>query len=239
MRFKLYFELENEHFPIQYRKNILSFIKLSLTEYSEEYYKKLYNEKDNIIKPYTFAVFFRNPNFQESDILIQDKTFQINLSVADYEIGVALYNTFNHQKNKKFSLNNNSWILKNITLLNERIINTETIKIKFLSPLVVRSRENKKDYYYSYQNEEFINMLKINVKEQLQITDISQELVDTLDLKAIQGKKVIIKFYEKKMECSLGTYELTGDKKLLRYLYQAGIGSRRSSGFGMFEVIEK
>ena len=47
MRFKLYFELENEHFPIQYRKNILSFIKLSLTEYSEEYYKKLYNEKDN------------------------------------------------------------------------------------------------------------------------------------------------------------------------------------------------
>ena len=113
MRFKLYFELENEHFPIQYRKNILSFIKLSLTEYSEEYYKKLYNEKDNIIKPYTFAVFFRNPNFQESDILIQDKTFQINLSVADYEIGVALYNAFNHQKNKKFSLNNNSWILKN------------------------------------------------------------------------------------------------------------------------------
>lgn len=39
MRLKLYFKLENEKFPIQYRKSILSFIKRSLTEYSEEYYK--------------------------------------------------------------------------------------------------------------------------------------------------------------------------------------------------------
>ena len=37
MRFKLNFELENEKFPIQYRKNVMSFIKKSLNEYSPEH----------------------------------------------------------------------------------------------------------------------------------------------------------------------------------------------------------
>ena len=36
MRFKFLFTLENEKFPIQYRKSIMSFIKMSLQEYNEE-----------------------------------------------------------------------------------------------------------------------------------------------------------------------------------------------------------
>lgn len=59
MRLKLNFDLENEFLPIQYRKSVMSFIKLSLSEYNEQYYKKYYNNKDTIIKPYTFADFFK------------------------------------------------------------------------------------------------------------------------------------------------------------------------------------
>ena len=51
MRLKLVLKLQNEVLPIQYRKNILSFIKKSLSEYSEEYYKKLYDDKKPTIKP--------------------------------------------------------------------------------------------------------------------------------------------------------------------------------------------
>ena len=237
MRFRLNFKLENECLPVQYRKNVLSFIKLSLSKYNEEYHKKLYNEKDTIIKPYTFAVFFNNPIFRDEEIIIEDKKFNINFSVSDYVIAVALYNAFNHQKKVKFSINNNSWTLENITMLNEKKIDTEKLKIKFLSPLVVRSRENEKDYYYSYESPEFEEILKINIKEQLKITDISQEKVENFNIKAINAKKVIIKFYEKKMECSIGTFEISGDKELLKTIYQMGLSSRRSSGFGMFEIL--
>ena len=73
MKFKLSLNLENEHFPMQYRKCILSFIKLSLSEYDDKEYKKFYNERDNIIKPYTFAVFFKTPEFREEEIIIKDK----------------------------------------------------------------------------------------------------------------------------------------------------------------------
>ena len=40
MRMKLYFTLENEKMPIDYRRSIISFIKLSLSEYSENEFKK-------------------------------------------------------------------------------------------------------------------------------------------------------------------------------------------------------
>lgn len=237
MRFKLYFNTENEYIPIQYRKNIISFFKKSLSEYSNEYYEKLYHEKDTTIKPFTFAVFFNKPEFKEDEIILKDNKFEISLSVEDYEIAIILYNSMNNQKYKKFSLNKNSWTLQNISMLMEKEIDANKINIKFLSPLIVRSRINQKDYYYSAMQNEFKEILKINIKEQLKISNLPKEIEETFEINPIKAKKVIIKFYEKKIEGSLGTFEILGDKELLNYLYKAGIGSKRSSGFGMFEII--
>lgn len=237
MRLKLNFNLENEILPIQYRKSVISFIKLSLLEYDEQYYKKYYNDKDTIIKPYTFAMFFRNPKFEADGIIIEDKRLELNVSIADYETSIILYNAFNHQKNKKFSLDRNSWALKNINMTLEKKIDTEEITIKFMSPLVVRSHLENKDYYYSYNNEKFKEILKINIKQQLKITNIPLNLVDDFEITAITPKKIIVKFYEKKIETTSGIFKISGDKQLLEYLYDAGMGSKRSSGFGMFQII--
>ena len=127
--------------------------------------------------------------------------------------------------------------LENITMTKEKEITTDKITIKFQAPLCVRSRENNKDYYYSYENDNFEEILKINIKEQLKITDIPTETVDTFIIKPINAKKVLIKFYEKCIECSTGTFEISGNKELLKYLYQAGIGSKHSAGFGMFQIL--
>lgn len=237
MRLSLNFDLENEHLPIQYRECVLSFIKLSLSEYDMEYFKKFYNNKDNIIKPYTFSVFFKSPEFKEDEIIINNKKLDINLSIADYEASIILYNAFNQQKNKKFSLNRNSWTLKNISMLMEKKISSNEIIIKFMSPLVVRSRQNQKDFYYSFEYKEFLDILKINIEEQLSITNFPKNIVDTFCLEPIKAKKVIVKFYEKKMETSVGIFKMSGDKELLKYLYEAGLGSRHSAGFGMFEIV--
>lgn len=237
MRLKLYLDLENENLPIQYRKNVISFIKLSLSEYDEDYYKRFYNQKDNIIKPYTFSVFFKKPEFKEEIIIIKNKQLELNISIADYEIAIILYNAFNHQKNKKFSLNKNSWILRSISMINEKEIKSEELVIKFMSTLVVRKRDNNKDYYYSYKDKEFLNTLKINIKEQLKITNFPETILDTFSIEPILAKKIIVKFYEKSIETSGGIFKISGDMNLLKYLYEAGIGSKHSCGFGMFQIL--
>lgn len=237
MRYKLLFELENEDISIQYRKSILSFFKKSLSEYDNKIYEKLYHAKDPIMKPYTFSVFFRDSEFKENRIIVNSKEMELNISIADYEIAIILYNAFNHQRNKIFHLEHNSMTLKNIVLVQEKQINTEEITIKFMSPLIVRQRENEKDYYFSVEGEKFLETLKVNIKEQLKLTNYSMEIADSIKLEKINGRKTVVKFYEKQMEGSIGTFKLFGNKELLNYLYRAGIGSRRSSGFGMFEVI--
>lgn len=237
MRIKLYFILENNKMPIDYRKSIISFIKLSLSEYSENEFKKYYNQKDNIIKPYAFSVFFRHPQISAQEIIVEDKQFEMNMTIENYETAIILYNAFNHQKCKKFSINQNSWTLQNIVLIPEKEIKDNKIVIKFQAPLCTRERIEKKDYYYSYEDEKFEETLKMNVKEQLKITNIPLELVDTLKITPIKAKKVIIKFYEKQIECSTGIFVLEGDIELLSYLYKAGIGSKHSVGFGMFQIV--
>lgn len=237
MRFKLEFALENEEIPIQYRKSIISFIKFSLSSYNEEYYKKFYNNRDNIIKPYTFSVYFNQPQIKEDTIIIKDKKIELNISAGDYETAIILYNSLNNQKYKKFSINKNSWILNNIAMIIEKEVISESINIKFQSPLCVRSRQNNKDYYYSFKHEEFENILKINIKEQLKITNMPETIVDNFKIVPIKAKKLVIKFYEKQIECSSGIFNITGERELLTYLYKNGIGSKHSAGFGMFQII--
>lgn len=237
MRFKLYFKLEKEEIPIQYRKTIISYFKHSLEEYNQKYYQKYYNGKDPIIKQYAFSAYYKQQKIEKDKIILEDQRLEINITTSDYETGIILYNSFNKQKHKKYSLNNNSMTLENITMANEKKITTEKISVKFQAPLCVRLRENSKDYYYSYENEKFEETLKINIKEQLKITNMPTEIVDTFTIKPIKAKKVLIKFYEKCIECSTGTFELSGNKELLKYLYKSGIGSKHSAGFGMFQII--
>lgn len=237
MRFKLNFILEKPEIPIQYRKTIISFFKHSLSEYNSKYYKKYYNEKDPIIKQYAFSTYYKLQKIENDKMMLLDKKIELNITTSDYETGIILYNAFNNQKYQKYSLNNNSMTLQNITMTMEKEINTDKITVKFQAPLCVRERKDSKDYYYSYEKSEFEETLKINIKEQLKITEIPKDIVDTFSIKPINAKKVLVKFYEKCLECSTGTFELIGNKELLRYLYQTGMGSRHSAGFGMFQII--
>ena len=148
MRFKFLFTLENEKFPIQYRKSIMSFIKMSLQEYNEETFDNLYHEKDPIMKPYTFSVFFKNPKFQEDSILLEDKKVELNFSIQDYNIAINIYNSFNHHIHNAFPLAQNFLTLQKISIIPEKQIKTDEIMVKFMSPLVVREHNNETKMAY-------------------------------------------------------------------------------------------
>ncbi len=238
MRFKLYFTIEKEYLDIDYRRSILSFIKKSLCEYDESYFKELYHDKDPIMKPYTFAVFFNGSEFQKDRIVIKQRRFNLIFSTSDDKYALVFYNSFYNQVHKIFHLNRNSMVLYNIDILPEREIESNEINIKLLSPLVVKSRHDNKDTYYSIEKEEFKEVLKQNIKEQLKITNIDEGNVNLFEIEPISAKKVIIKNYGINLECSIGKFKIIAPLELLNYLYKAGIGSKRSLGFGCFQIIK-
>lgn len=231
MRLKLVFELENNRLDIQYRKSIISWIKHALENYDESLYKQIY--QNNNKKTFTFSTILSKPQFKKEEIIMQDNKFSVVFSAYNYLYALHLYNSFLKQKYQKYSLYQNSMTLMNIILIPEKEIIENTIKIKMSSAMVVRNhdRETLKDIYYAFNKEGFEKYLKINIEEQLQAENIDIKLLEEFKITPIQAKKIIIPVYEKMIECSIGTFEIQGNKTLLNYLYRAGIGAKKAMGF--------
>ena len=237
MRLKLIFQLENNILDIQYRKSIISWIKHALQAYDENLFQEIYNNNNK--KTFTFAPILSNPKFDKEKVTMQDKQFSIVFSAYNYIYGLHLYNSFIKQKFQKFSLNQNSMKLTSIIMLKEKEINENEITIKMSSPIICRNHDKTtlKDMYYAYDREEFTKYLKINIEEQLTAENLNTALLNNFEITPINGKKIIIPVYEKMIECSVGIFKLRGNIELLKYLYKAGIGSKKAMGFGLFEII--
>lgn len=236
MRMKLYFNLENNVIDVQYRKSIISWIKHAIQEYDEKLFEQMYN--GNQKKTFCFATILPHPDFQKEKVILNNNQFYIIFSAYNYSYALHLYNSFFSQKNKKFHLNQNSMTLVSMSMIPEKTIITNSIKIKLSSPLVVRNhnRETLKDMYYSYTRDEFENYLKINISEQLQFENLDLSMLDDFKMTPLDARKIVIPVYEKMIECSIGEFELQGKTKLLDYLYKAGIGAKKAMGFGLFEI---
>ncbi|MCI8446780.1 MAG: CRISPR-associated endoribonuclease Cas6, partial [Bacilli bacterium] len=62
--------------------------------------------------------------------------------------------------------------------------------------------------------------------------------VDDFDIVPLKNKKTVVKLYHHSMNASLGIFQLKGNPELLDFLWKAGIGSHRSSGFGSFKILK-
>lgn len=257
MRIKLHFELENNTIPKDYRILILSFIKNNLEKNFNESYKEIYGEKPTV-KFFTFSVYLPKPKIEKEKIELDRNYFNVLFSIYDNKQFIEFYNSFNSMINKKidnkenekysYPLKNNKMELKNITMVNEKNIMSNRVRIKFLSPLVLRNHKeitiNKKrkgaDIYFDFNDSDFNEQINYSVSRL--IKDLKLNGVNSnIKLKPYNNlaRKTVVSFKNILINSSIGEYILEGDSELLNILYKTGIGSRRSEGFGMFEVIEE
>lgn len=253
MRIKLHFELENNTINKDYRALILSFIKNSLKKNFKESYKEIYESKP-IMKFFTFSVYLPKPKIEKDKIELDKNYFNAVFSIYDNKRFIEFYNSFNsmiiknENKENSYPLKNNKMELKNITMVNEKNIMSNRVRIKFLSPLVLRNHKeitiNKKrkgaDIYFDFNDSDFNEQINYSVSRL--IKDLKLNGVNSnIKLKPYNNlaRKTVVSFKNILINSSIGEYILEGDSELLNILYKTGIGSRRSEGFGMFEVIEE
>ena len=254
MRIKLHFELENNIIPKDYRILILSFIKNNLEKNFNESYKEIYDKKPTV-KFFTFSVYLPKPKIEKEKIELDRNYFNVLFSIYDNKQFIEFYNSFNSMINKEkenkensYPLKNNKMELKNITMVNEKNIMSNRVRIKFLSPLVLRNHKEKiinkkrkgKDIYFDFNDSDFNEQINYSVSRL--IKDLKLNGVNSnIKLKPYNNlaRKTVVSFKNILINSSIGEYILEGDSELLNILYKTGIGSRRSEGFGMFEVIEE
>ncbi|AAO35716.1 CRISPR-associated endoribonuclease Cas6 [Clostridium tetani] len=242
MRFCLTLHLKEKIFLIEYRKVILSYIKNAISKCNNgKYYECFF--KDTKQKDYCFSVILPNPTFTKNEIILNGNEIKVLFSTNNNsKIGFILFSAFIAQKNKPYPLpNNNSMILKNINnKKQEEIFNSKAIfKTTLGSGLCVRDhdKEENKDTYYVYTDEKFREKLKVVLIKQILKAGFTEEEANDIKVNPIQCKKVVVKHYRRYIDTTTGLFEIQANNKILQHFYDVGIGSRKSMGFGMIDLV--
>lgn len=242
MRFSVELLLENEIIPKDKNRIILSLLKNCFSSYSEEYYENLYQNTNNKIKDFTFSLYLGGCKFLREEILIPGKKIILNFSAYSFEDGIMFYNSFLCNKGKRYPLKNNTIMIGKINLVKEKTIYSNEIIFKTMSPIVVREHNgnNGKTWYHSLSSEEGRAIFIENLRYQLK--DVFGERV-TYDFKDIEinisndNKEVKVKNYGIEVLSNIAKIKIKSQPYILDYLYKAGIGSKRGSGFGMVDIV--
>ena len=239
MKFVSEFALEKEELPIDYRRCILSYLKHCLTQanggkYFDDYYVP---GKE---KPFCFLVVFSTPKFSKDMVQVMSKKMKLVISSADVKTAFILFSAIAAQKGKTYSLPlGNSMRMVSIRQVKEQEVHSSRILVKMMEPLCIRNhnKETDEDWYYSCKDQEAFERESTRViKTQLMLAGYSEEQ-SNVKLAPIDPKMVIIKHYSINIECTIGTFIMEGNPEVLNYLLKNGIGSRKSSGFGVAQLM--
>lgn len=243
MRYKLYFELNKPlKLNLNYHEDIQRFIYLLFAKDNNEYANFLHNEGYGEIKKYklfTFSKLYSPKRTIKDHKIIFEDILILNLSSIDPKFDSYLLNTLN--KYHIFKLQNQNIVLKKYQMLPYN--NKEQIKIKLLSPIVVRKtyleEDKKKTYYFNPLDKDFFE--RINNLFKQKYYSYYKNIPDDIEIKLFKvtpKDKYVTKYKGTYITAWHGIYILQGKKEYLEFLYYVGLGEKTSQGFGMFEIIE-
>lgn len=222
----------------------VSLIKDALSKVNKEYYERLYKyeEKNNKkIKPFSYGVMLKDFEIKGEEIIIKDRIV-LNVTTADYEFGINIYNGILNTKTfkyKEFTLER----LK-ISLVKEKFINEEQVVFKTISPICIKDKSNNfiapDDLGYEKELNYIVDKALTayrgyGLKQKLQFEKVlMKKVVVKEQIKAFRETAGKENFY---VNAYSGIFKLRGDVEDLNFIYQAGIGFRKGQGFGMLEIV--
>ncbi|MBS4537082.1 CRISPR-associated endoribonuclease Cas6 [Clostridium sp. D2Q-11] len=242
MRFTVELLLEKEKISKDKNRIILSLIKKAFSSYDTGYYKELYENEENKMKDFTFSMYMGHCKFLREEILIPSKKISLNFSTYSSKTGIMFFNSFLDIKGIKQAIGNNMITIGKINMVKEKPILNDEVVFKTLSPIVVREHnsDNSKTWYYSLKDKEGQAVFRKNLTYQLCEELGKEALTDIKNLEftvANNIKIVKVKNYGIEVHSNLGKIKIKAKPYILDYLYKAGVGSKRSIGFGMLDIV--
>ncbi|MCS7232456.1 MAG: CRISPR-associated endoribonuclease Cas6, partial [Elusimicrobiota bacterium] len=126
----------------------------------------------------------------------------------------------------------NTVITKSISVVNSDVENNE-IKVKTLSPIVVRSTENGKSFYYKPVDGEWVRKVKENLARKYFAFCGVKIDENEVDIRVIRHSKEVTTFYKNYV---IKGYDailyIKAEKDILQFIVQTGLGEKNSMGFG-------
>lgn len=225
--------------PINYQHILQAVIYNSLSrrnEYSTFVHDKGYAYEKRKFRMFTFSELEGKYEIREWKIIFRNSVrFEIrspevlfiqNLAQSFRETGI------------RFGEN---WYKDVAAEISDDAIEEEEIYIRMKTPICVYSTDldTKKTYFYAPDEVMFYQMIIDNFVRKYQACYGVEpdEEIEIVPVEITGRDKFVTKYKNFYISGWRGVYRLSGKRKYLDFLYQTGLGSKNSQGFGMFEVI--
>lgn len=233
MRIKLKIITNKRTLPVNLNQSIISYFKYTLKKYNTTLYESFY-KNSNAAKPFAFALYLPGAECKEDIISISENRFNILITACE-PIAIELYNAFLKTKGELYHFGDTSGICEEISIETTEEIKSNKVVIKFLSPLVLREHVRGYDRYITANDECFNDAFKEIINYQLKLFEHKEDT--EISIKPVKEKVVVKKIFGINIPGSIGAYILKGNKEAINILYEMGAGSRRSEGFGLFDIV--
>lgn len=239
MKYVLNFKLENNYIKRDYRSTIISFFKKAISNYMDgHFFDEYYNENADK-KSLVWSIRLVEPKFEKDQISLGSNLFEITLRIQDEKTALVYYSSILGMKNLAFNIgDDNKMTLTQIRMVRDAEIISDIVEFKVFSPICLRQhdKETNIDRYISIEDEDFGLELNRKLKEDLQYYD--QE-IDELLFNFDSLRKTVVNAYGLMFPVTVGSFIVKGDPKVLNIIKDRGLGSKRNSGFGMIEPVNR
>lgn len=221
-----------------YRRDITKFIKKAICLGDKSLYQQYYGDKkQNKPKPFTFSVSFDVKEDKGDTFIIENPHYRVYFSSFEPIVCIAFYNGVLQLKKDCSILGDSPQEIKNIFLQRDTVIINEKTTFKTLSPILVRKIEDGKGKgFLRFDDEEFLTNLKKSILIMADKYLYKQLSEDEISISLSNMRATPIRNYGGEIG-NTGFLEITAPLDVQKMLYDAGIGAKRSQGFGMLEVV--
>ena len=209
-------------------------------EYSEFLHDIGYGDSPHAFKLFVFSTLRGKHVISDSKIIFTDKMY-LDIRSPKQEFCRTIFSALFSKE--EFELDHQPIRLENCVSSNKQI-SSGSIDIQMLSPLTLSTTymegDRKKTRFISPIDDDFADALNHNLRSKYEASfqKATNESVELVPLDFGKTKKYITKFNNHiYINAWNGKYRLSGSPEILSFLYDAGLGSRNSQGFGMFEEI--
>ena len=160
------------------------------------------------------------------------ETLKVYVSSPDHVLATNIYNGL--LTIKEFTMFNCAISKPRVVYLNEyKFYRRQTKMFYTLSPIIIRNHKDKSKYV-TPTDSEFMASFNNALTEQWEM--YRDDDIGKFSINIIKYKKVAMTHYGGLVLGFTGLFTLEADSDVLEFFYKAGIGYRRSNGFGFIEV---
>jgi CRISPR-associated endoribonuclease Cas6 len=246
---------DNLVIPSDYRRNILSLIKEAINagQNVSEIYEKYYLKEARKMKPFTFSVNFKTDDtcHEKGCLRLSKPKLDLFFSASDPVFLIYVYNGLVQLKKDYPLFPGLKAKVAHFNLEQQKNFRSNEAVFKTCSPILVRdtNASGKSSGYITASNPEFENRLfhSVNSMSKALMNSKSSLKQEDFAVEMINFKTVRISHYSEKdarqgtkreqLDATTGTIKIKAPANVLQLIYDAGIGAKRSQGFGMLEML--